>query len=278
MSSPNPGSLPEAARNPIHSRLLSSDLEWTVEANATAPPAYTRYEALPPYEQRNRDVERGRAAYGAVPCYISYQESEIRRVGESNQQQELQLLLGALFSVVITLLLMEAVPMLGEPTSSIHAIRMYGWFALALSLSIFLVAVSLLCKCWLTVKLNTLLLGEQSSERYPETKFHVFKKYTLNRLVAFGSILMWCCFGCFGVGCVDFFWQLYPSLGRGIATVCGIYGSGPVLSSFSRRPLCTSVVRETWQSARKWTLAPASLSRTGNTGDLRRAGEESLEH
>lgn len=94
-------------------------------------------------------------------------------------------------------------------------------------------------------------------------------KYAMDRLIAFGRVLMWCCFGCFGVGLVDFFWQLSPSLGKGIITTCGIYGSVPVLSSFSQRPLCKSSIRETWQFAGRWA---------GSAGDLDRSGEESAEH
>jgi hypothetical protein len=65
----------------------------------------------------------------------------------------------------------------------------------------------------------------------------------------------------FVVGLVDFFWQLYPTLGMAIVTTCGIHGGGPVLSSLSQRPF---KIWNSWQFVRAWTALGIS-PRAGNT-------------
>ncbi|KAJ7758504.1 hypothetical protein DFH07DRAFT_450959 [Mycena maculata] len=170
------------------------------------------------------------------------------------------MLLGALLSFVATLLLVELPPKMGEPTSVLHGIRMYGWFVMAVVFCMLLVAVSSLCKWWLTVN---------GSDRNPKTKFQVFKKYAVERLVASGPILLRSCFACIAVGLVDFLWQLYPSLGKNVVATCGIYGSGPILSSVGQRPLTKTMA----SFARR-----CLFTRAGNEDLARSSEEESLEH
>ncbi|KAJ7095971.1 hypothetical protein B0H15DRAFT_82856 [Mycena belliarum] len=180
------------------------------------------------------------------------------RFDESNRQQELQLLLGVLLSIVVTLFLMDGLPMLGQPTSSMHAIRIYGWFAVAFLLSILLATVSLLCKYWLTRNhLKLAQSGPQESNGVPETRFQAAEKYVMNGLIASGSTILYTMALFFGVGLVDFFWQLYPSFGAGIFATCGLYGSGPILSAFGHEPLyklplISAMARHSWRFARTW--------------------------
>lgn len=72
---------------------------------------------------------------------------------------------GVLLAIAVTLLLVEALPVLGEPTSSMHTLRVYGWFTMALSLSILLVAISLLCKYWVTTNVSWIPPPINAAER-----------------------------------------------------------------------------------------------------------------
>ncbi|KAJ7459748.1 cytidine deaminase-like protein [Mycena latifolia] len=246
---------------------LTERFDWMSEMDAIAPPAYDDDEFPPPYQQpsRIRAPRRTAVFYPEIPLQDTF------RFDESSRQQELQLLLGVLLSIVVTLFLMDVLPVLGQPTSSIHAIRIYGCFAMALLLSILLATVSLLCRYWLTRNhLKLLQFGPQGSGAAPKTKFQAVNKYALNALIASGLFMTYSMFICFGVGLVDFFWQLYPALGAGIVATCGIYGSGPLLSYFGQGPLfkcpMASAVRYSCQFARTWTAR-------GSTGSSAREEE-----
>ncbi|KAJ7134450.1 hypothetical protein C8R44DRAFT_425185 [Mycena epipterygia] len=266
MSFPNPGVQsdgPQATPNLVHWSSSSSEVDWMSGSNVAAPPAYTQYGDDPPtYQESRRRI---------VVHPISLQDRF--RIDESNRRQEMQLLIGVLLSIVLTLFLMDGLPMLGQPTSSMHVIRIYGWFTVALFLSILLVAISLLCRHWLN--LDLLLLGTHGAHRVPETRFRRAKQHVMNCLIAFGSGLMYAMVICFGVGLVDFLWQLYPAFGMGIVTTCGIYGTGPVLSSFGHGPLF-KVPMASWQFARAWTRG--ILRSAGNTvREQGRTGEETTQ-
>ncbi|KAJ6557374.1 hypothetical protein DFH09DRAFT_544174 [Mycena vulgaris] len=90
----------------------------------------------------------------------------------------------------------------------------------------------------------------------------------MNGLIASGSLLMYAMVFCFGVGLVDFFWQLYPALSMRIVTTCGIYGSGPLLSSFGQRASFKVPVafRDSWQYARMWTAGGSAGGRERTEG------------
>ncbi|KAF7365304.1 hypothetical protein MVEN_00402200 [Mycena venus] len=193
---------------------LNSELEWTPDMDVAGPPAYSQYhEQPPPYQQSSWD----RTSYS--------------RFDEANRQQELQLLLSVLFSITLTLLLMDAVPILGEPTSSIplHVLRVYSWFTLALFISLLLALCSLLCKAWLSLNHPDFILYTTPDE----TRFRVSAESLMTRLIASGPGLMYAMTICAGIGFADFFWQLYPAL----VTTGGIYGTTYVLaSSLTTRP------------------------------------------
>ncbi|KAJ7696059.1 hypothetical protein B0H17DRAFT_416651 [Mycena rosella] len=275
MSFPNPGlqsAVPDVTRNDILSS-SSSEFDWILETDATAPPSYTQYddEYPPPYQQPSH-IRRTAAAH-QIPLQDRFRFEEARR------QQELQFLLGVLLSIGATLFLMDALPMLGEPTTSIHAaIRTYGCFAIVLVLSILLTAVSLLSKYWLTGNHHRLLQFGPQIRGVPESRLQVAKTYAMNGLIALGSFMTYAMVVCFAVGVIDFFWQLYPAVSMGIVTTCGIYrlGSGPLLSfgqgALFKMPMA-SALRHAWGWPRIW----AARGSGGSTnGELERGGEEAM--
>ncbi|KAJ7645464.1 hypothetical protein DFH06DRAFT_1211412 [Mycena polygramma] len=256
MSSSNPGTesdIPAAARRSlIYSMSSAPELEWLPEMDA--PPAYTEPDDPPPYWQPRITAE------------------DTFRFDESKGQQEIQLLVGVLFSIMLTVVLMEALPMLGQPTCSTHAIRIYGWFTLAFFLSFLLAFVSLLCKSWMSHNHPSLLFMVEF--RSPETRLQRLTKSVANRLIASGPVIMYAMTLCFGVGLVDFFWQLYPTLGMWILTIAVIYGSGPVLASLSQKPFKVPLpptVQNSWQVARTW-----STGATPRTTDLQEQNPPSI--
>ncbi|KAJ7147532.1 hypothetical protein C8R43DRAFT_1195906 [Mycena crocata] len=248
MSSLNPDSQStvfEAVHIPASSS--NSEFEWAPAMNETAPPAYT-YEEPPPYQRSSW----GQTGYSG----ISLQESF--RLDEANRRQELQLLLGVLFAIFSTLILMDALPMLGAPTSSIHVLRVYGWFTSSLLLGILLATISSICKYWLTGNHpnNLPFINRPHSRSAPESRIQGLKTHVMNSLIGCGSVLLSMMTICFGVGLLDFFWQVYPVLVVGSVTACGLYGGGPGLSSLSQGPLSkthlASLFRNPWQFARMW--------------------------
>ncbi|KAJ7784683.1 hypothetical protein B0H16DRAFT_1493418 [Mycena metata] len=227
------------------------------------PPEYTRFnEAPPPY----RPSSWGHAVrYGAVEHDVPVEK--MRQFDELKTQQELQLLLGVLFLIALTPMFREALPMLGEPTASLHVMRVYGWFGMALFLSIRMVFVSLLCRHWL-IQNNPNLLPLQA-RRSPGSLMQMDQatrksvtKFIMNRLIAYGSVMLYPTIFCLVVGLIDFFWQLYPAL---VVTVCGIFGGGPVLSSLSRfKGPTRSIVHQSWRRVRGWSATGQGVE----VGDL----------
>jgi hypothetical protein len=72
------------------------------------------------------------------------------------------------------------------------------------------------------------------------------------RLLAAGPVLLWAAAICCGVGLVDFFWQLCPALGLGVATTGGIYRGtlNKLLLIFEGTVDTPPTVRERARSAR----------------------------
>ncbi|KAJ7043979.1 hypothetical protein C8F04DRAFT_685468 [Mycena alexandri] len=180
----------------------------------------------------------------------------MQQFDELKTQQELQLLLGVLFTIALTPMFREALPMLGKPTTSLHVMRVYGWFGLALFLSILMAFLSLLCRYWL-IQNNPSLLPLQARrspgplmQRFQAARKSVTKSL-MNRLIAFGSVMLYPTIICLIMGLVDFLWQIYPAL---VVTAIGIFGGGPVLSSSLRRFKGTtpSMLRESWRRVRGW--------------------------
>ncbi|KAJ6619481.1 hypothetical protein B0H10DRAFT_2025842 [Mycena sp. CBHHK59/15] len=166
---------------------------------------------------------------------------------------------------------MDALPLLGEPTSSTRTIRVYVWFALALVLSIVVATLSLLCKFWISGdEFSLLFLG---APRTPQSRFKAFKQCCMTRLMALGPALMYTAITCFGIGLLDLFWQLYPALSVGIATTCGICGSGPILSYLSEGSL--SEVPTPARIRRLWRVVlTACISGIARTGYTQQAGTQ----
>jgi hypothetical protein len=48
--------------------------------------------------------------------------------------------------MLLTCILLDAPPLLGDPASSTHVVRVYRWLALSRALSLVLALLSLLCK------------------------------------------------------------------------------------------------------------------------------------
>ncbi|KAJ6512172.1 hypothetical protein C8R47DRAFT_1064793 [Mycena vitilis] len=241
MPSSNPGvesdSTAAARRNLIYSISSTPDLDEAPEFEwMEPPPAYTEPDDPPPYWRPRITAE------------------DTFRFDELKGQQEIQLLVGVLFSIMLTVVFMEALPILGQPTSSTHSIRIYGWFTLAFFLSFLLAFVSLLCKSWMSHNHpNLLFMGEPRSH---ETRLQRLTKSVVDRLIASGPVILYAMTLCFGAGLVDFFWQLYPALGLWIVTALVAYGSGSALASLSQKPFKASIpptVQISWQVARTWS-------------------------
>ncbi|KAJ7366752.1 hypothetical protein DFH08DRAFT_174708 [Mycena albidolilacea] len=255
-SAPNAGEIPAAVphASPAYSPPSSPESEWMLsppEGDVAGPPGYDAYdqyhEAPPSYQQSRWD----RASYA--------------RFDDANRQQELQMLLSVLLSMLLTCILLDALPMLGDPTtSSMHVVRVYGWFALSRAISLVLALTSLLCKWWLSENHPHVRLMEPREA--PETTLQALTKAVMPRLVTAGPVLLWAAAVCCGVGFVDLFWQLCPALSVGVATTGGVYRGAlnKLLLMFEGKADTPPTVRERARFARGRGLS----LRGGRTGEL----------